>query len=121
MQLAENQDHKRFTEGKKFAEHEDLRIKHLFFHQPSIASTYDSAENIVTTPPDSDLDDVYLQEREANAEQSQVYHSERENLMSNSSQDPTNRRFSLQTSTSFWKQRTFLQILQPGKCCEISS
>ena len=50
-------------------------------------------------PLDSDLDDeqilallaspLYLQEREASAERSQVYHSERENLMSSSSQDPT--------------------------------
>ena len=43
---------------------------------------------------DSDLDDdqirapLYLQEREANGERSQVYHSVKENLMSSSSQDP---------------------------------
>ena len=64
----------------------------------ALASTYDSAESIVTPPLDSDLDDeqirvllaspLYLQEREANAERSQVYHSEPENLMSSSSQDP---------------------------------
>ena len=47
-QLAENQDHMHFTEDKQFAEHEDLRVKPLYFHQPSIASTCDSAENIVT-------------------------------------------------------------------------
>ena len=45
----------------------------------------------MTTPPDSDLDGeqirallaspLYLQDREANAERSQVYHSARENLM----------------------------------------
>ena len=50
-------------------------------------------------PPESDIDDeqlrallaspLYLQEREAIAERSEVYHSERENLMSSSSQDPT--------------------------------
>ena len=50
------------------------------------------------TAPESDLDDeqlrallaspLYLQEREASAERSQVHHSERENLMSSSSQDP---------------------------------
>ena len=51
-----------FTEGKHLseyqdlAEHEDLRIKSLFFHQPSMASTYDSAESIATPPRDSDLD-----------------------------------------------------------------
>ena len=113
----------------------------LSFHLPITASTYDSAESIATPLPDSDLDDeqlrallasqLYLQEREANAGRSQVYHSERENLMSISSQDPTStgrlvalfsskkesrnvsrkRRFSFETSTSFWEQRTFLQVL----------
>ena len=66
-----------FTEDGQFAEHEDLRVKPLSFHQSTIASTYDSAESIATLP-DSDLDDeqirallaspLYLQEREANAE-----------------------------------------------------
>ena len=61
------------------------------------ASTYDSAE-CIATPPEYNLDDeqiraplassLYQQEREASAERSQVYHSERENLMSSSSQDP---------------------------------
>ena len=56
------------------------------------------AESIATPLPKSDLDDeqlrallaspLYLQEREARAARSQVYHSERENLMSSSSQDP---------------------------------
>ena len=87
------------------------------------------------TAPESDLDDeqlrallaspLYLQEREASAERSQVHHSERENLMSSSSQDPIstgkpvalfssqNRLnqetfsdrmdFSLKTSTGFWE------------------
>ena len=63
-----------------------------------MASTCDSEESIATRPPDSALDDdqirallassLYHQEREANAERSQVYHSVRENLMSSSSQDP---------------------------------
>ena len=85
-----DKDHKHFTEDKHFseykdlAEQEDLRLKPLFFHQSSISSTYDSAESIATLPPDSDLDDdqiralltssLYLQEREAYAERSQVYH-----------------------------------------------
>ena len=61
-------------------------------------STCDSAESIAT-PPESDFDDeelrgllaspLHLQERGASAERSQVYHSERENLMSSSSQDRT--------------------------------
>ena len=100
----EPKDHKLFTEDKHpsqyedLAEQEDLRVKPLFFHQPSIASTCDSAESIATPPPDSDLDDdqirallassLFLHERETNAERSQVYHSARENLMSSSSQYP---------------------------------
>ena len=96
--------------------------------------TYDSAQNLVTPPPESDLDDEqirdllasphYPQEREANAERSQLYHSERENMMSSPSQDPAstgkpvelissqNRsnqemfsdNFSIRTSTGFGKQ-----------------
>ena len=97
-QLAETLDQRHFTEDKQFTEHEDLRVDSLFFHQPSTASTYDPAESIATQPPDSDLDaeqirallasPLYLKEREANAERSHVYHSERENLMFSSSQDP---------------------------------
>ena len=78
-----------------------IYVSNLFFHQPSRASTCDSAESIVRPPPDSDLDNeqirallaspLYLQDREANAERSQVYHTERENLMSSSSQDPIRR------------------------------
>ena len=63
-----------------------------------MASTYDSAENIATPPPESDFHDdqirallaspLYLQKREANVERTQVYHSVTENLMSSASQDP---------------------------------
>ena len=65
--FAEYKDHQLFTEDKQFsehqdlAEHEDFRVKPLFFHPPSMASTYDSAESIVTPPPDSDLDDEQIQ------------------------------------------------------------
>ena len=93
-QLPEHQDHRDFTEYKQFAEHEDLRVKPC----SSIVLTYDSAESIVTPPPDSDLDDeqirallaspLYTREREETAERSQVYHCARENLISSSSQDP---------------------------------
>ena len=89
---------KHLAEDKDVAEHEDLRVKPFFFHQPSTASTYDSAERISTLPPESDSDDeqirallaspLCMQERETNADRSQVYHSVRENLMSSSSQDP---------------------------------
>ena len=85
-------------EDNQLAELEDLRVKTQFFHRPSFASTYDSAENIVTPPPDSDLDNeqtrvllaspLYTQERETNAERSQLDHSARKNFMSSSSQDP---------------------------------
>ena len=60
-------------------------VKLMFFHRPSMTSTYDSAESIATLPPESDLDDeqkrnmlvspLYLQEREASADRSRVYHS----------------------------------------------
>ena len=97
-QLAVDQDYKHITQEGQFTEHEDLRVKPLSFHQSITASTYDSAESIATPLPESDLDDeqlrallaspLYLQEREASAERSQVYYSEGENLMSSSSQDP---------------------------------
>ena len=96
--IAEDWDYRHFTGDGQFTEHEDLRVKHLSFQQSIIASTCDSAESIATHP-ESGLDDeqlralraspLYLQEREASAERSQVYHSEREGLMSSSSQDPT--------------------------------
>ena len=86
------------TKTKDLAEHKDLRVKPLFFRRPSMASSCDSAESIGTSPPDSDLDDeqirallaspLYLQEREANAERSQVFDSTRENFKSSSSKDP---------------------------------
>ena len=78
--------------SKTSAEQEDFDVNHLLFHRPSAASTKDSAESIATPPPDTDLDDeqirallaspLHLQEREGNAGRSQVYHSERESLMS---------------------------------------
>ena len=86
-----------FTADGQFTELEDLRVKTLSYHQSITASTNDSAESIAAPPPDSDLDDdqigallaslLYPQERGASAERSQVYHSERENLISKSSQD----------------------------------
>ena len=54
-------------------------VKPMFFHRPSMTSTYDSAESISTLPPESDLGDeqirnmlaspLYFQEREASADQ----------------------------------------------------
>ena len=107
------------TEDKDLAEHEDLRVRPLFFHRQSIASTCDSAESIATLPPESDWDDeqirallaspLYLQEREANADRSQVYHSVREHLMSGSSHDPksTGRPVALFSSRNRSNQETF--------------
>ena len=79
-----------------FTEIED-RVKTLSFNQFFLSSTQHSAESIAT-PLQADFDDEqlraflasprYVQEREASAERSQVYHSERESLMSSSSQDP---------------------------------
>ena len=61
----------------------------MFFHKPSMTSTFDTSDRIATHPPESDLDDdqirnmlaplLYLQEREASADRSGVYHSHREN------------------------------------------
>ena len=118
-QLAEDRDHKHFTGDGQFTEHEGLRVKTLSFHQSIIASIYDSAECIATALPESDLDDeqlralmaspLHLQERKASAERSQVYHSERENLMSTSSQDPisTGKPVAFFSSQSRLNQDTF--------------
>ena len=64
----------------------------LPYNQSLLSSTYDSAESIATPLLESDLDDEqirallalprYLPEREASAERSQIYYSEREGLMS---------------------------------------
>ena len=96
--IAEDQEDMHFTQDGQITELEELRVKLLSFHQSIILSTYDSAESIAT-PPKSDLDDehlrtllaspLYLHERGASAERSQVYNSEREHLMSSSSQNPT--------------------------------
>ena len=74
-------------EPKDLAEIDDLCVKQLFFYRPSFTSTHESARSIATPPPESDLDDEqirallashqYLQEREASADRSQVYHCER--------------------------------------------
>ena len=69
--------------------------KSMFFHKPSMTSTFDTSDRIATHPPESDLDDeqirnmlappLYLQEREASADRSRVYHSFRENWVCSSS------------------------------------
>ena len=84
-------------ENVSFTEIED-RVKTLSYNQSFLSSTQDSAESIAT-PQEADFDDEQLrallasplciQEREASAQRSQVYHSEREHLMSSSYQDPT--------------------------------
>ena len=79
-----------------FTEIED-RVKSLTYNQSFPSSTQDSPESIAT-PQEADFDDEQLraplasplkiQEREASAERAQVYHSERESLVSSSSRDP---------------------------------
>ena len=95
--FVEDRDYRHFTGDGQSIENEDLRVRLLFFHLSMIASTYDSAESIAT-PLESDFEEEqfrallysprYLQEREAIAERSQVFHSERAKLISSSSQDP---------------------------------
>ena len=80
----------------QFTENED-RVKSLSCNQSFLSSTQDSTESIAT-PHEADFEDEqirallasprYLPQREASAERSHFYHSERESLMSSSSQDP---------------------------------
>ena len=73
---------------KDLAEKDDVCAKPLFFQRPSITLPYNSAASIATLPLDSELDDeqlrallaspLYLHEREASADRSQVYHSAEE-------------------------------------------
>ena len=62
-------------EPRDLAEEDNrAQVNPLFFHRPSMTSTYDSAESIATSPPESDVDDeqtrtmlaspLYLLERE---------------------------------------------------------
>ena len=96
--LAENKyltEDKHFAEDQDIAERGDLRVKPLCFHRPHTILLRALRRPL----PESDFDDEqlrallasppYMQEREANADRSQVYHSAREILMSSSSQDPT--------------------------------
>ena len=97
--IVDNQENMHLTEDDQISELED-RVKSLSYTQSFPPSTHDSAESIAT-PPESDFDDeqlrallaspLYLQERGASAERSQVKNSERESLISSSSQDPRTR------------------------------
>ena len=72
-----------------YRHHVEPRVK---LHVPT---TYDTSESIATPPLESDLDDdqirnmlaspLFIQEREASADRSRVYHSFRENSVSSSS------------------------------------
>ena len=87
------------TEDDHITEIEDY-VEALSYNQSFLSSNQDSAES-TATPQEADLDDEpirallasprYPPERDASAERSQIYHSERENLMSRSSQDPISR------------------------------
>ena len=66
-------------EPKDPADNDDRCVKPLFFHRPSVTSTYDSVESIATSPPESDTDDeqirallaspLYLQEKQVRTDQ----------------------------------------------------
>ena len=81
-------------EPKNLIEGNSMEVKLMFFHKPSMTSTNDTSESIATAC-ESDLADdqirnmlaapLYLQEREASADRSRVYHSFRENSVSSSS------------------------------------
>ena len=75
-------------EPNRLAEEEILHnteLRPLFFHTQSTISAYNSAQSIATRLPESDWDDeqirtmlaspMCLQEREASADRSRVYHS----------------------------------------------
>ena len=82
-------------EPNDLTEMNNTEVTPMFFHRPSMTSTYDSAESIAYPPPESDVDDkhtrntlaspLYLHEREARADRPRVYHSLRENSVSSSS------------------------------------
>ena len=89
-QIITEQEDTTCTEDSQITE-----IKTLSYNQSLLTSTRDSIESIAT-PQKADLDDEqirallasprYLPERETSAERSQIYHSEREGLMSSSFQ-----------------------------------
>ena len=72
-----------------------MLVKPMFFHRPSMTSTYDSAESIATLPPESDLDDEQIRNMLASplhfagerskCRPSRVYHSFKENSVFSSS------------------------------------
>ena len=79
-------------EPNDLIEMNNTEVTPIFFHRPSVTSTYDSVESTATPPPESDLDDeqmrdmlalpLLLQKREASADQPPLYHTYRENSVS---------------------------------------
>ena len=75
------------------AEMNNTEITPIFFHRPSVTSTYDSSESIATLPLESYLDDEQIRNmrhhctyrREASADRSRVFHFYRENSVTSSS------------------------------------
>ena len=116
------------TLGFEESDVKSLLLLNRSYNQSFLPSTHDSAESTVTPPPESDFDDeqlrallasrLNLQERGASAERSQVYHSERESLMSCSSQDPkpvgTGKPVAVFSSQSRLNQDTFSDRGQPS-------
>ena len=109
FQVSRGCSHPEFPAGDGFSDpvprtgYEPNRIadNQVISEEEDISSTEDNQSSTqgsivcIATPQEADLDDVqirallaspwYLPEREASAERSQVYHSEREGLMSSSS------------------------------------
>ena len=141
----------RLHEPKDRAENDDLCVKPLFLHRPCSSTDREKLRLPILLIAlrrsllEPDLDDeqirallaspLYLQEREASADRSQVYHSERDVKFISSSEGHgetrcvvfkqkevesrsifRQRRFS---STACGKQRTLIQILSSGKFCQI--
>ena len=102
---------KQLAEFQDLAEHEDLLVQPLFFHRPNIASTYDSAENIVTPPPNSGTRKLDVQCILRSDEYRETCRVAFKPKLVESRNASRWRGFLLKTSTGFWDQRTFLQML----------
>ena len=124
-----------------------MLVKPTIFHRPSMTSTSDSAESLATHPPESDLDDeeirnmlaspLYLQEGEASADRSLVYHSFRFISFQNKCGETCRgvltqkkvesrislrqRRYSVGTSSSLRRKWSSIQTVWSGRSCETGS
>ena len=87
-----NRTYVQFNEPNNLTEMNNIEITPIFFHRPSVTSTYDTSESIATLPPESDLDDgtcwlhhcTYKREKRVQTDH-MFCHSYRENSVSSSS------------------------------------